>query len=162
MHAFVDLRALPPGVSISLEASEQSAIETAGVYALLHSFSAIDDEQEYPNSMIAKYSIDRLRPTAPPTLYLIDVACIVAPTLGIADVVAGNKKGATENQRNYLFLFRRRNEWPRAWDSIIDSVYSSRGNQSPEKVYEKTIYEDDDESSSDESYPRPRKKRRGK
>ena len=39
------------------------------MYALLHSFSAIDDEREYPNSMIGEYSIDGLKTTNPSTLY---------------------------------------------------------------------------------------------
>jgi hypothetical protein len=155
LHAFVDLRSLPPGVSIDMQESRSPPIE-AGVYALLHSFSPVDDEREYPNSMIGEYSPDRLEPTHPPTLYLVDVACIVAPTVGIADVIVGNKKGSRDD-RNHLFLFRRREEWPGAWDTVIDSVYSSRRNASPERGYEK----DDDASQSDASSP-PRKKRRGK
>jgi hypothetical protein len=154
LHAFLDLRGLPPGVSINMRESRQPSI-MAGVYALLHSFSAIDDEREYPNSMIGEYSVDRLQPILPPTLYLVDVDCIVAPTVGIPDVL-GNKKGSSREDRNHLFLFRRRKEWSVAWDSVIDSVYASRRDPSPEKAYEKGVSHSDSDDSP------PRKKRRSK
>jgi hypothetical protein len=152
LYAFLDLRGLPPGKSINMQESRQPFIK-AGVYALLHSFSAIDNEREYPNSMIGEYSADRLQPTEPPTLYIIDIDCIDAPTVGMPDVL-GNKKGSSREDRNHLFLFRRRKDWPVAWDSVIDSVYSSRRNPSPERAYEKG-------GSHTEESP-PRKKRRSK
>ena len=152
LYAFLDLRGLPPGKSIDMRESKQPFIK-AGVYALLHSFSAINDEREYPNSMIGEYSVDRLQPTYPPTLYLVDVDCIDAPTVGIPDVL-GNKKGSSKEDRNHFFLFRRKKDWSVAWDSVINSVYSSRRNPSPEKAYEKG-------GSHLEESP-PRKKRRSK
>jgi hypothetical protein len=51
------------------------------VYALLHSFSAIDDEQEYPNSMIGEYSIDRLKTTNPPFYTLLTLIALILPLL---------------------------------------------------------------------------------
>jgi hypothetical protein len=57
LHAFADIRELPPGVSIDMHESRHPSIQ-AGVYALLHSFPAIDDEEECPNSMIGEYGID--------------------------------------------------------------------------------------------------------
>ena len=51
------------------------------MYALLHSFSAIDDEQEYPNSMIGEYSIDRLKTTNPPFNTLLTLIALILPLL---------------------------------------------------------------------------------
>jgi hypothetical protein len=152
LYAFLDLRGLPPGKSIDMQETRQPFIK-AGVYALLHSCSAIDDKREYPSSIIGEYSVDWLQPTYPPTLYLVDVDCIDAPTVGMPDVL-GNKKGSSKEDRNRFFLFRRKKDWSVAWDSIINSVYSSRRNPSPEKAYEKG-------GSHLEESP-PRKKRRSK
>jgi hypothetical protein len=153
LYAFLDLRGLPLGKSINMQESRLPFIK-ASVFALLHSFSAIEDKQgEYPNSMIGEYSVDRLQRTQPPTLYLVDVDCIDAPTIGMSDVL-GNKKGNNKEDRNHLFLFRRRKDWPVAWVSVIDSVYSSRQNPLPEKAYEK--------GGSHSEEPPPCKRRRSK
>ncbi|KAI2489948.1 hypothetical protein MHU86_24629 [Fragilaria crotonensis] len=44
IHTFVDLRHLPRGARIALQESGQPSIKEAGVYALIHSFDAIDEE----------------------------------------------------------------------------------------------------------------------
>ncbi len=131
----------------------KAAIHKGRCVCIVTFLSAIDNKREYPNSMVGEYSIDRLQPTQPPMLYLVDVDCIDAPTIGMSDVY-GNKKGNNREDWNHLFLFRKRKDWPVAWDSIIDSVYLSRRNPLPDKAYEKG-------GSHSEERP-PHKKRRSK
>ena len=82
IHTFVDLRNLPPRSRITLRESGQRTITKAGVYALIHSFDAIDEEvRDVSNSMIGLYKrhCDGLHLT--PTLYLVCVHNLVAPTI---------------------------------------------------------------------------------
>jgi hypothetical protein len=132
IHTFVDLRWLPAGMRIRIPSSDQPPIE-AGVYALVHSFAAVDDdEMDIPNSMIGRYTIYRHSPnSSAPTLYLVDVESINSPTIGIPDI------GCSNSDQHYLFLIRRKVDWPKAWDSMIQSCYDSRDEASVEHRYER-------------------------
>ncbi len=59
IHAFIDLRQLPPGARITLRESRQPSITAAGVYALIHSFSPLDKERDFSNTMFGHYKLDR-------------------------------------------------------------------------------------------------------
>ena len=53
IHAFVDLRDLPVGTKISIPDTDQIPIEEAGVYALFHSFDAVNKKElDFSNLMI--------------------------------------------------------------------------------------------------------------
>lgn len=55
---------LPPGMRIKIPSSDQPPIER-GVYALVHSFAAVDkDEMDIPNSMIGWYTVYQHSPKA--------------------------------------------------------------------------------------------------
>jgi hypothetical protein len=133
IHAFVDLRDLPVGTKISIADTDQIPIEEAGVYALVHSFAAVDKrEMDFSNSMIGQYTVYGHSPSSDaPSLYLVDVECIDSPTIGIPDV------GCSQRDLNYLFLIRRKVDWPKAWDSMIQSCFEARNNPSIEPQWEK-------------------------
>ena len=133
IHAFVDLRDLPVGTKISIPDTDQIPIEEAGVYALVHSFAAVDKrETDFSNSMIGRYTVYQHSPSSDaPSLYLVDVECIDSPTIGIPDV------GCSQRDLNYLFLIRRKVDWPKAWDSMIQSCFEARNNPSIEPQWEK-------------------------
>jgi len=138
IHTFVDLTGLPTGTQIHIPSSGQPRIG-AGTYALVHSFLAIDeDEIDHPNSMIGRYTLFQRVPGNgnDPTLYLVDVESIDSPTIGIQDV--GDFKSRPLDE-HYLFLIRRKEEWARAWDSMIQSEYESRDDASIEDQYEERL-----------------------
>ncbi len=137
IHTFVDLRDLPVGTKeINIPLSDQTPIKEAGVYALVHSFAAVDEqEMDFSNSMIGRYTVHRHSPSSnAPSLYLVDVECIDSPTIGIPDLGC---YGHHQRDLHYLFLIRRKVDWPKAWDSIIQSCFESRDNPSIEHQYEK-------------------------
>ena len=140
IHTFVDICHLSPGARISLRESGQPPIN-AGVYALVHSFDAIDeDEREYTNSMIGQYKLHcNNDASSKPTLYMVDVDNLVAPTIGIPDL----GRSDVESIGNYLFLFRRKEDWASSWDSMIDMCHESKESASIESQYE-VVEEDDD------------------
>jgi hypothetical protein len=120
IHTFVDLRGLPKGKSIRILSTGQKDIK-AGLYALVHSFDAIDDEEtDRENTLIGHYTLHRQSPLERPTLYLVDVESLRSPTVGIPDVGCAGIK-ILKHKRHHLFLIRRKAAWPQAWDSIINS-----------------------------------------
>lgn len=132
IHTFIDLHDLPKRGIISVNNQKYSP----GMYAVVHSFSAIDvDAIEVPNTMIGKYTVDRDEHSQLPTLYIIPIASLVSPTIGIQDVGCSNAVN-----KLHLFLIRRLADWPASWDAIITDVHqdSKKRAPSPEKVYEDT------------------------
>jgi hypothetical protein len=56
IHTFVDLRGLPKGGSICILSTGQKDIK-AGLYALVHSLDAVDEEEmDMENTLIGRYS----------------------------------------------------------------------------------------------------------
>jgi hypothetical protein len=88
VHAFVDLRQMPHGARIILRESGQPSISAPGVYAVIHSFSPLDQERDFSNTMIGHYKLDRdaRQEGSMPTLYMVDANNLVAPTVGIRDL----------------------------------------------------------------------------
>ena len=140
IHTFVDLRGLPKGNSICIRSTGQTNIK-AGLYALVHSFSAVDeDDLDYCNALIGRYTVDHRSPGEMPTLYLVDVESIRSPTVGIPDVGwTPNDNPKEQSQQHHLFLIRRKADWPLAWDSIIDDLADDEDSQSVESEYEKIV-----------------------
>lgn len=140
IHTFVDLRGLPKGKSICIRSTGQTNIK-AGLYALVHSFSAVDeDDLDYCNALIGRYTVDHRSPGEMPTLYLVDVESIRSPTVGIPDVGwTPNDNPKEQSQQHHLFLIRRKADWPLAWDSIIDDLADDEDSQSIESEYEKIV-----------------------
>jgi hypothetical protein len=86
IHAFVNLRGLPKGKSISIRSTGQTNIK-AGLYALVHSLSPVDEENlSFSNTLIGQYTVHCASQVERPTLYLVDVEAIKSPTVGISDV----------------------------------------------------------------------------
>ena len=102
---------------------------------------AIDeDEREYTNSMIGQYKLHcNNDASSKPTLYMVDVDNLVAPTIGIPDL----GRTDAESIGNYLFFFRRKEDWASSWDSMIDMCHESIESASIESQYE-VVEEDDD------------------
>ncbi len=142
IHAFIDLRQLPPGARITLRESRQPSITAAGVYALIHSFSPLDKERDFSNTMIGHYKLDRNDKHSTPTLYMVDANNLVAPTIGIRDV--GWSEGLCVEEEHYLFLFRRKHDWVSSWDSMITKCHESREAASDESEYEEDFANVDD------------------
>ena len=123
IHTFVDLRELPKGRGINIVANGQGKIGEAGLYALIHSFDPVrEDDLESPNTLVGHYTPHFYSDDARPTLFLVHVKTIQSPLLGIADVPFGVK--LPRRERHHLFLIRRKKTWPRVWDSMIDSCRS--------------------------------------
>ena len=153
IHAFVDLRQLPPGARINLRESGQPSISAAGVYAVIHSFSPLDNERDFSNTMIGHYKLDRHgHQGSEPTLYMVDANNLVAPTVGIRDV--GRSEGSRVEDEHFLFLFRRKDDWVSSWDSMINKCHQSRDSPTDESEYEDDANDDlnteVDEEGSDE------------
>ena len=107
---------------IKIVANGQGKIE-AGLYTLVHSFDPVDeDDLESPNTLIGHYTPHFYSDDARPTLFLAHIKAIQSPLLGIADVPFGVK--LPRRERHHLFLIRRKEAWPLAWDSVIDSCRS--------------------------------------
>ena len=91
IHTFVDLRGLQKGESICILSTGQKDIK-AGLYALVHSFDAVDEEEmDKENTLIGRYTLHRKSPHERPTLYLVDVESLRSPTVGIPDVGCAEK-----------------------------------------------------------------------
>jgi hypothetical protein len=149
IHTFVDLRNLPPRTRITLRESGQRTITEAGVYALIHSFDAIDEEvRDVSNSMIGHYKLHRDGLHSTPTLYLVGVHNLVAPTIGIRDV--GQPVDTSVEDEQYLFLFRRKEEWALCWDSMINKCHSDRESESLEGNYELEAEEEAEDDVEDD------------
>ena len=132
--AFVDLSNLLPRISINIPEANQYHIGP-GLYAVVESFSKIsntNDEQgdssneeddEYSNSLIARYKRDELRNgSGKPILYLAEVGSLVHPVAGIPDTNSERFfRGRAKGPMQYLFLIHRRSKWPTCWESIIRS-----------------------------------------
>jgi hypothetical protein len=95
----------------------------AGLYAVAHSFNAVDKgDLATPNTLIGHYTPHFHSPNdTRPTLFLVDVEAFRSPILGIPDVYFGVKP--PRRKRHHLFLIRRKAEWPRAWDSLINRCH---------------------------------------
>ena len=70
---------------------------------------------------------------------MVDVDNLVAPTIGIPDL----GRSDVESIGNYLFLFRRKEDWASSWDSMIDMCHESKESASKESQYE-VVEEDAD------------------
>jgi hypothetical protein len=153
IHTFIDLRDLPPITRINIPEVGQEPIK-AGVYALVHSFLAIDEEKTRMNSntMIGRYKMWYHDEEATyPILYLVDVRNIVGPTIGIRDV----DPTVREQDESFLFLFLRKEEWASAWDTMITSCHRDRHKPTFEKDYEVKVRhkrdgDDDDDGDVDD------------
>jgi len=147
IHTFVDLCHLSLGEKITLRESGQPAIK-AGVYALVHSFDAIDEKKRTidESSMIGRYKLHcKNDADSMPMLYMVDVNNLVAPTIGIPDL------GRTDvESTHYLFLFRRKDEWASSWDSNIETLYRTRDSASSESEYEGEGDEEDGDEGDEE------------
>jgi hypothetical protein len=123
IHTFVDLRELPKGRGINIVANRQGKIGEAGLYALIHSFDPVrEDDLESPNTLVGHYTPLFYSDYARPTQFLVHVKAIQSPLLDIADVPFGVK--LPRRERHHLFMIRRKKTWPRVWDSMIDSCRS--------------------------------------
>ncbi len=126
----------------------------AGVYALVHSFLAIDEEKTRMNSntMMGRYKMWYHDEEATyPILYWVDVRNIVGPTIGIRDVDPTVRK----QDKSFLFLFLRKEEWASAWDTMITSCHRDRHKPTFEKDYELKVRhkrdgDDDDDGDVDD------------
>ena len=146
IHTFVDLRSLQPHETITIPEVGQEIIK-AGVYALVHSFVAIDEEKtrKPSNAMIGRYKLYRSSGHRTPTLYLVNLDNITGPTIGICDI----NPQTPELDENYLFLFLRKEEWSSSWDSMITSCHADRHLPARESQYEKRVrVEDNTEDGS--------------
>ena len=126
IHTFVDLRGLPEGECVNVRANGQSNLE-AGLYAVAHSFDPVSiGDLDSPDALIGLYTPhfhsadDRL-----PTLFLVDVKSIASPILGVEDIPPFGEEKAPRRKRHHLFLIRRKSEWPRAWDSLINGCHQA-------------------------------------
>ena len=122
IHAFVDLSGLPERDTIDIISNGQMELEP-GLYAVAHSFDVVDEsDHDTPNTLIGHYTPHFHSPNdRRPTLFLVDVESIRSPILGIPDIPFGTKP--PRHKQHYLFLIRRKAEWPRAWDSLINRCH---------------------------------------
>jgi hypothetical protein len=91
----------------------------------VHSFLAIFEEKTRmdSNTMIGCYKMWYHDEEATyPILYLIDVRSIVGPTIGICNV----EPTVCEQNKSFLFLFLRKDEWASALDTMITSCHRDR------------------------------------
>jgi hypothetical protein len=140
-HAFVDLRQLPPGARIILRESGQPLISAAGVYAVIHSFSPLDEERDFSNTLIGHYKLDcNGHQGSVPTIYMVDVNNLVVPTVGICDV--GRSEGLRVEDEHFLFLFHRKDVWVSSWDSFINTCHHSRDSLTVKSEYEEDANDD--------------------
>jgi hypothetical protein len=131
IHTFVDLCSLQPHETITIPEVGQDIIK-AGVYALVHSFVAIDEEEtrKPSNAMIGRYKLYHSSGQRTPTLCMVNVDNITGPTIGICDI----NPQTPEHDENYLFLFLRKEEWASSWDSMITSCHADRESQYKKRV----------------------------
>ena len=124
IHTFVDLRGLSDGDRITIKGNGQKNLE-AGLYAVAHSFDPVSiGDLDTPNTLKGRYTLHfHLPDDRHPTLFLVDVKSIVLPILGIEDIPPFGVEKAPRRKRCHLFLIRRKAEWPRAWDSLINKCH---------------------------------------
>ena len=77
------------------------------------------------------------------SIYLIDVQSIFAPTVEIPDF--GN-----DDSDKYLYLFRRREEWPSAWDHFEQYCCKDMEEETLEPEYEEEDNEEADKKEEDD------------
>ena len=144
IHTFVDLRHLPDNTRIRTKLQKNLK---PGMYAVLESYDAEDADPAVPNNMIGLYTLHREpeegRGNMLVSIYLIEVGSIFAPTVGIPDF--GNR-----DSDKYLFLFRRREEWPSAWDHFVQYCCKNNEEESLESEYEEEDDEDNEEVNEDD------------
>ncbi|KAI2497588.1 hypothetical protein MHU86_16894 [Fragilaria crotonensis] len=144
IHTFVDLRHLPDNTRIRTKLQKNLK---PGMYAVLESYDAEDADPAVPNNMIGLYTLHREpeegRGNMLVSIYLIEVGSIFAPTVGIPDF--GNR-----DSDKYLFLFRRREEWPSAWDHFVQYCCKNNEEESLESEYEEEDDEDSEVNEDDE------------
>jgi Plavaka transposase len=148
IHTFVDLRrSLQPHARFTIPEVGQDPIK-AGVYALVHSFVAIDEEEtrKPSNAMIGRYKLYHSdHGNRSPTLYLIKVDNIAGPTIGIRDI----DPRIQVQEEYYLFLFLRKEEWASSWDSMITSCHADRYEAAREPEYEERVRVEGNSSDAD-------------
>ena len=121
IHTFVDLSGIPEGKSINVEPGRQRGL-TAGLYAVAHTFVPVDeDDIDAPEHLIVHYKahFQQVHHTRP-TLYLVACDSIRSPIVGIADIVPRVLASSPRRERLYLFLDKRKEAWPTAWDATIE------------------------------------------
>ena len=131
IHTFINLRDLPPSTRIIIPEVRQVPIK-AGVYAVVHSFLAINEEETRmdSNTMIRHYKMWYHDEEATyPILHMVDVTNIVGPTIGICDIAHDIRV----QDESFLFLFLRKDEWASAWDTMITSCHRDRHKPTFEK-----------------------------
>ena len=144
IHTFVNMRDLPPNTRFIIPELGQLPLK-AGVYAVVHSFFAVNEvnTRMASNTMIGRYKLWYHDEEATyPILYMVDVANMVGPTIGIRDV---NPEIPLQDEA-FLFLFLRREEWASAWGTMIMSCHKDRHEptfveDSFEEDYEVKVYE---------------------
>ena len=156
IHTFIDLRDLASSTRIIIPEVGQVPIK-AGVYAVVHSFFAIDEVETRmdSNTMIGRYKRwYHDEESTYPILYTVDVTNIVGPTIGIRDI----DLDIPAQDESFLFLFLRKEEWASAWDTMITSCHKDRHKPTFEKDYEVKVRqkssdqedEDDEDQEDDE------------
>jgi hypothetical protein len=110
------------------------------LYAVAHTFNAVDEgDLDTPNTLVGHYthhfhSSNKTRST----LLLANVKSILSPILGFPDLYFAAKP--PRRQRHHLFLIRRKADWPRAWDSLIN------------KCHHDLEHDEDDDTCFEEEY----------
>jgi len=150
IHTFVDLTSDVLKSSIFITSSQQR-IDKPGLYAVVHSLEPINDDDilDAPNVMIIECTeyFATASSSENPTLYLINVESISSPAVCIRNI------GSPMNNPSFLVLYKSKDEWPKCWDSMIESEYNARNTPNP----------DSDEDSCDDEVIRslhPIKRRR--
>jgi hypothetical protein len=126
IHTFVGLCGLPEGECVNIRANGQSYLE-AGLYAVAHSFDPVSiGDLDLPDALIGLYTPHfHSADDRHPTLFLVDVKLIASPILGVKDIPPFGEEKAPRRKRHHLFLIRHKNEWPRAWDSLINGCHQA-------------------------------------
>jgi hypothetical protein len=99
-----------------------------GLYAVAHTFDVAEGFEDpidsAPNVLIGRYKPHfHSDEHQHPTLFLVEVNAITSPLLGTEDIPPFGVKEVPWRDQRYLFLIRRKGEWPEARDSIIKSVH---------------------------------------
>jgi hypothetical protein len=125
----------------------------AGLYAVVETFrkKANDDDDaddEYSNTLIGRFVRDEV--DGEPTLYLCHVTGLVGPLSGIPDIVRNNANKSRSGPipatpKEYLFLMKRRSEWPECWNSVIKGTTQQHAGARPDDVIDSSS-EDEDET----------------
>jgi hypothetical protein len=121
IHTIVDLRGLSDGECIAtIEANGQKNLE-AGLNAVAHSFDPVSiGNLDTPNTLIGRYTPNF---HSPEERNMVDVKSIVSLLLGIKYTPPFGVEKAPRRKRCHLFLIRRKAEWHRAWDSLINKCH---------------------------------------